>query len=305
MKRFIRQSENKAGFTIVELLTVMSIIVILIGILVPSLNMVRRYATDVKQKAQFHSTSEAMELFKNEFEVYPDSATSGVAPDYDGATQPQHYPGAARLCEAMVGQDLLGFNPASHFRADCTADGTNKIYDNPKDSLPTATRTDNLQSRKGPYLQLERANAYRLSDIYADTGDLTYNNLFVLCDEYTRVKNISTGKKIGMPVLYYKANTTGIMHDPNSDYLPAGTDNKGQIYNYLDNDYLVELGMPWNPSAVHPLHEHPEKFYENTKNDKIEITEGRPYRSDSYILLSAGFDGQYGTPDDIFNFEKE
>jgi prepilin-type N-terminal cleavage/methylation domain-containing protein len=297
MKRFIRQSENKAGFTIVELLTVMSIIVILIGILVPSLNMVRRYATDVKQKAQFHSISEAMELFKNEFEGYPDSSTPGFAPDSDEAGN--HYPGATRLCEAMVGQDLLGFHPASRFRADCT-DGTNKIYDNPKNSLPAATRAENLQSRKGPYLQLERANAYRLSNIYGDTGAIE-PNLFVLCDEYTRVKNTSTGKKIGMPVLYYKADTTGTAHNSSN---PSDPNN---IYDYQDNDYLVGLGMPWNPSAAHPMYstEEPERFYEGTKNEHIEITEGRPYRSDSYILLSAGFDGQYGTPDDIFNFEKE
>jgi hypothetical protein len=62
--------------------------------------------------------------------------------------------------------------------------------------------------------------------------------------------------------------------------------------------------MPWNPSAVHPMYTTPKIFYINTKNEKITITDGRPYRVDSYILLSAGFDGQYGTPDDIYNFEK-
>jgi prepilin-type N-terminal cleavage/methylation domain-containing protein len=301
MKRFIRQSENKAGFTIVELLTVMSIIVILIGILVPSLNMVRRYATDVKQKSQFHSISEAMELFKNEFEGYPDSSTAGKAPDLDEDNK--HYPGAARLCEAMVGQDLLGFHPASRFRADCTdgAASPTKLYANPPTSL-SPIPTDNLQARKGPYLQLERANAYKLIDIYGDNGTGAIEpNLFVLCDEYTRVKNTSTGKKIGMPVLYYKADTAGTAHNPSN---PSDPNN---IYDYQDNDYLVGLGMPWNPSAAHPMYstKEPERFYEGTKNEHIEITEGRPYRSDSYILLSAGFDGQYGTPDDIFNFEKE
>ena len=64
---------SKRAFTIVELLTVMSIIVILIGLLVPALNKVRQYATDVKQKAQFHSMDAAMELFHNEFDAYPPS----------------------------------------------------------------------------------------------------------------------------------------------------------------------------------------------------------------------------------------
>lgn len=49
----------------------------------------------------------------------------------------------------------------------------------------------------------------------------------------------------------------------------------------------------------------PVTFYEEIRNKKIEIP--RPYRADSYILISAGFDGKYGPPpdgktDDVFNF---
>jgi hypothetical protein len=40
----------------------------------------------------------------------------------------------------------------------------------------------------------------------------------------------------------------------------------------------------------------------NTKSDKIQ-TSVRSYRADSYILLSAGYDGLYGTADDVCNFE--
>ena len=68
MKSLAKQYETKAAFTIVELLTVMSIIVILIGLLVPALNNVKRYAFTVKQNAQFHSVNVALELFHYDFE---------------------------------------------------------------------------------------------------------------------------------------------------------------------------------------------------------------------------------------------
>ena len=308
MKRLIRQSEKRTGFTIVELLTVMSIIIILIGILVPSLNMVRRYATDVKQRAQFHSIEAALELFKNEFEGYPDSAYKQYELDEGGSS----YPGAARLCEAMVGGDFLGFHPSSRFRCDGAGSLTDLKNLYVETAWPGAGEWENnLRSRKGPYLQLERANAYKLSDIYGGLVTGCLASKIVLCDEYARVKNISTGKKIGMPVLYYKANTSGVIHDSNTAYLPVDGDNKDQFYNYLDNHYLVGFGMPWNPptaqggTPAHPMFTEPKRFYESTKNEKITISDGRPYRADSYILISAGFDGQYGTPDDIFNFIKE
>ena len=42
MKAIAAKFDERAGWTIVELLTVMSVIVILISLLVPGLNMVRR-----------------------------------------------------------------------------------------------------------------------------------------------------------------------------------------------------------------------------------------------------------------------
>jgi hypothetical protein len=43
------------------------------------------------------------------------------------------------------------------------------------------------------------------------------------------------------------------------------------------------------------------QFYNEIRNDRIPGGD-RPYREDSYILMSAGFDGLYGTADDVFNF---
>ncbi len=288
MKSIVKQSSRKKAFTIIELLTVMSIIVILIGVLVPALNNVRRYAKKVKQKAQFNAIQAAIELFNNENDGYPPSGA------LDGAGQP--YCGAMKLCEAMMGRDLLGFHPDSVFRADgMDVTGTRPIY------LPNP---DNVKARLGTLLQFENANAYRLgADIYGTGNTAPFQeNIFVLCDVYTR--DMRTGKKTGMPILYYKADTSNYLHDPN--FASESTDSNGNIYNYYDNQVLVVLGKPWeqagqSSSAPHSLAS-PARFYRNTRNNQI-TTVRRPYRTDSYILISAGFDGEYGTADDICNYE--
>jgi type II secretory pathway pseudopilin PulG len=297
MKPITKQSDKKTAFTIIELLTVMSIIVILIGLLVPSLNMVKRYSKEVKQRAQFHSIESALEFFSSDSEY-------GRYPPSSDATTP-HYCGAMKLCEAMMGQDLMGFHPLSSFREDCT-DGTNKLYDNnPTGDTLYPDPATNLRARKGPYLQLENANAYRMGQLYPPQTTFD-TELFVLCDVYNRVRNVSTGKGVGMPILYYKANTANIIHDPCGAQLPTATDDYGYIYNAMDNDELVKLGLPWATTTKHPMDStvNPKKFYEITKDDRITITDGWPHKPDSYILISAGFDGIYGTSDDMFNFEK-
>jgi len=72
------------------------------------------------------------------------------------------------------------------------------------------------------------------------------------------------------------------------------------IYNVLDNFALINLGFPGQDSGSHQL-ARPARFYQNIKNVQLSIA--RPYRADTYILISAGFDGEYGTADDICNFE--
>jgi len=300
MKPITKQSNKKPAFTIVELLTVMSIIVILIGLLVPALNKVKRFARDVKQKAQLHAIDAAIELFNSEHDGYPPSGAKDEAPPPDNWTARADYCGAMKLAEAMVGQDLMGFHPDSAFRSDGTPDGTSaSLY-------PTNPTTLNLNARRGPYLPLENANAYRLRDLYWEKGMSAKppydDKLFVLCDVYNRVTNRSTGKKIGMPILYYRANTANNAHDL------ADPDNPNNIYNYLDNYELVALGFPGQLPAAQggPKHDlidpDPKRFYINTKNDQITDI-SRPYRADSYILISAGWDGEYGTADDICNFD--
>ena len=288
MKSIVKHSSRKKAFTIIELLTVMSIIVILIGVLVPALNNVRRYAKKVKQLAQFNAINAAIELFSNENDGYPPSGS------LDGAGQP--YCGAMKLCEAMMGRDLLGFHPDSVFRADgLDATSTRPIY------LPTP---NNLKARMGALLQFDNANAYRIgADIYGTGNTTPFNeNIFVLCDVYTR--DMRTGKKTGMPILYYKADTSNYLHDPNQSM--DVTNSGGNIYNYWDNQALVSLGKPWEQVGGSSTTQHslanPARFYRNTRNNQI-TTVRRPYRTDSYILISAGFDGEYGTADDICNFD--
>ena len=289
MKPIVKPSNRKTAFTIVELLTVMSIIIILMGLLAPAMNRVRRFARRVSQKNQFHSIDVALEMFRAEFDGFPDSGAM------DTATPPQSYCGAMKLAEAMMGQDLLGFHPDSRFRSDGQVDATpaTQLY-------PPTPPLVNLKTRKEPYLPLENANAHQLKNIFSTSAPFNEDR-FVLCDVYTRATNLSTGKRIGMPILYYKANTSRTTHDHT---LPPA-DN---IYNYLDNNQLVELGKPWDPpptGAAHTLFSDNTKFYTSTRNTKIPTTITRPYRSDSYILISAGFDGEYGTPDDVFNFEED
>jgi len=180
------------------------------------------------------------------------------------------YCGAMKLAEAIMGQNLFGFHPESVFRADgLDAAGSLDLYPDNVDALRQDGLDANLRVRRGPYLLPENANAHRLLDVYGKgrTGPFD-GNLFVLCDTYIRKR--PSGVKTGMPILYYRADPNGMTHD---------------------------VDDPDNPANIYD-----KRFYTNTQSDKI-VTQAKPYNTDSFIFISAGYDGLYGTADDICNFD--
>jgi hypothetical protein len=249
------------------------------SLLVPALTMVKRFAKRVTQKNQFHGIQVALDLFNAEWEDYPPSGL------YDEATPPQPYCGSMKLCEAMVGQDLLGFHPDSRFLRDGTDGLGVQLYD----------PSDPDRSGRRQYLKPDSANGNRVQDLYSSSGVFNQRSL-LLCDVYFRVTHRSTGRFTGMPVLYYKADISRTAHNVDNPLDPEN------IYRFSDNHRLVELGIPWDPASPHPLFADPRIFYQRSLNPQIEVTGNRPYNADSYILLSGGFDGIYGTDDDIYNF---
>jgi prepilin-type N-terminal cleavage/methylation domain-containing protein len=322
---------TKKGFTIIELLTVLSIIIILISILVPGLNRARVFAKKVTQKGQFHEISKGLELFRNDHqETLPDSG----AADTDTAG-PYGYCGAMKLCEAMLGQDGMGYHPSSRFFSSgkgSDATGTEVdlypldlcVQTNPSAySGPTADPllVTNMRERN-KYIESDNIKATRLSALYSwydtaaqgasyydgltfQTSTNTYPYAFpnaVITDVYLHASSLCGGKKLGMPVLYYKADPSKLVHDPN--YVPAvGTPNPN-IYNFDDNHAITGLGCPWDASATvtpHPMYTNPYVFYKAITNKNVTSTP-RPHNEDGYILISAGYDGLYGTRDDVFNF---
>ncbi|MCE5184728.1 MAG: type II secretion system GspH family protein [Planctomycetaceae bacterium] len=311
------KTNTTRGFTIIELLTVMAVIAVLIGLLVPALNLVKDHAKEIQQKAQFHAIDVGLEMFKSEFGAYPDSFENALeVPRID---TDNNYCGSEKLAEALVGWDLLGFHPKSGFRSDgenfFAAVGADVwVYDTVDGlqipgSYEEADNVANVKARKGPMIDLENANAFRMQDVYGATNLLDFNpNNFVLCDVFAK-KRVSA-VKTGMPILYYRARTAFQFQDYGDTKR-----NRDDVYDYDDNIALINLGTAEAQSQPHEFENgigkvNYLKFEDMILNTQVQEATGgatglrRPYRADSYIMISAGKDGIYGTADDIFNFEK-
>ncbi|OHB58226.1 MAG: hypothetical protein A2Y12_02315 [Planctomycetes bacterium GWF2_42_9] len=309
-----RSNQSKKAFTIVELLTVMGVIAILIGLLVPALNIVRRIAKDTKQRAQFHSIEVALEIFKNDTGEYPESSRF-----VDGSG---NVTGAQRMTEALVGRDLQGYDPASRWHPQLDLSGTpTNAYSTNTGGTPSE-QDKSLQRRKGPYLKLENVGAFGAQDLYL-AGNFTpiYYNVTtqspLMTDVYAeRQVTLINGKivKAGTPILYFKANTSykDLGSDSGAAKRNAGFDStQGYTtvaYNAYDNIDILNLKHIMKPTSteIHPVSDATtshKKFYDLITNPQISTNlDGVAYNTDSFILMSAGKDGLFGTADDIYNF---
>ena len=224
---------NQKAFTMIELLVVVSIIVLLVGIMVPAVQQALNIAKDGVVGTQLHNIEMGLEMFKND-----KLAGYGDYPPSSDATKS----GAELVCEALVGRDLMGYDPTGNYAA-----------------------TD---PRRGPFIKLGTVDfkAYGAGHV-------------MLC-------------KWGTPILYYRA-TPGV---------PLASSTVLDSYSMGDNASFINAypGL----AASHPLTD-VIKFIKYVDNPQIGISARGPYNPESFILVSAGKDGIYGTDDDITNFEKK
>jgi len=276
----------KRAFTIVELLTVLAVLALLVGLLIPSLIMARNAARVAKQRVQLASIDQALLAFRNDDGDYPPLPPK--EPDTGMPVEPG-YCGAQMLAEAFFGLDLLGYYPETSWNGDI--------------SEYTMGAGSVLADRKKRYLDLESVDVVTVNDLYGEKGQIgqLVSGTYVICDVFGRM-DVTIGteqKKVGLPILYFKA-------DPSKFSFSMGTLNDN-VYDIRDNLQLIVTQMLFDQN-VNNLPANAHKIMNNFFLEEYKIvdpkitTKNWPHRPDSYILISAGLDGLYGTSDDITNF---
>jgi prepilin-type N-terminal cleavage/methylation domain-containing protein len=301
------RTRNKA-FTLVELLTVIGIISLLLSLALPALNEARVRAREVGNKASLHSIGVAIESFANDMGYYPES--NRINPNTNEKCRlnlvdnPDNEPiivvddepdqGAHTLFEALFGLDKQGFQK-DHY------------YQNDGDGYPVApTRGGILAETKrwGPYLELESVDLGEMRDAHPngdkfDPGGVNMNPVFV----------DTLDKKAPKAVLYYRARASKRLLWPADGNYPDDS-----IYDYDDNINITQDKYTGSSDYMYPQIAIDEDFYRfiwdnrtgvgTTEDDMFRSPSARPYKKDSFILINAGRDHQYGTADDLCNFQK-
>ena len=316
------------AFTLIELLVVIAIITLLISILLPTLAKAREQAQNVKTRATLKSIGEGAELYRNENESdqtaritngYPPSAL-GEDPAVAGT---QDICGAQWIVRYLMGKDLSGYAPRRNVPASLLnpGDPAEEVawYQYNADGRPTVDRV-------GPYMTGEAVKIVATRDL-PRAQDHPWSN-------YEQQVFIDT---FGYPILYYVANAAqGGKPRPN---LASYNGSVAGVYTMLDNGYFTGQCTgsacsrpPWDfgNGGDHPLGHFgphpPDQPIDplNALNDakcfpyyildrglydasstggtgQVRLT--APRRKDSFLLISAGKDGIFGTPDDVNNFK--
>jgi len=329
------------GFSLVELLTVIAIIVLLIGILVPAVNHARKIAKDTVSKALIGTLSTAIETFRADQQVggsYPPSASDHkitgrltymvVDPRSmpSGGTSPlpnMEISGAGLLVWALAGADLQGTTGFRTFRNDSRfwAEDSGIAYE-----LDQDTRQP-LRARVGPLVDLAKVEVTRWNP---NARTRAGRGSFEIPAELEAAESLGSRPPrreypmfldaFGGPVLYWRADPAGVQI---ADESPDAVDPESRgRYHFLDNGGLLEEDASTKQDALllRPVDKRHHVFWADLGTDLYDpefkqpgfpgyirnrdvTTRVAPHNQDSYLLVTAGQDGIYGTGDDIANFE--
>ncbi|MCF7958970.1 MAG: type II secretion system GspH family protein [Phycisphaerae bacterium] len=278
---------RRKGFTLVELLVVIGIIALLLSIALPAFNVVKKKAKETAFRGVMHAVESGLEVFKVDMGDYPDSKPfqwgGGSATDV----------GAHILAEAVFGYDKLGYQK-NHFYA--VADGTTGVRaGTPIDANGSET------SRFGPYIEADNIRIGTMNETAPPAGyALTAAQQLVWETNSHPVIFDDFSKDFPMPLLYYKANTRGRViddiyrYDDNAEITDVNDMFKQPFTKYIAGNLKCFPSYVWNPKTGAGA------------NEALRLNDpaARPFKKESFILMSAGIDGSYGTDDDINNFTR-
>lgn len=328
------RTPRRTGFTLVELLTVIGIISLLIGILLPSLSRARDQAKRLRVQAQVSAVEKGLELFYNDFRNYPDSSYgqdiirwsagyvgNGLVPPDNG--QESFLSGAHWLARALTGHDFGGVDSRGVMlerRGASTVDFSAFRGD-------TAT-PGQYSERKGTYLD---------APVFARDDDTKFINATSGTFRGPSTRRLVVIDGYNFPILYYRANPRA--------RLPFQTGQDVQIngvYNQGDNAMLTGGLVPtggssegWDFAGANFRHglgwfgqgNANTSVNANNIHEKAPSNTTPPYRGkgfadfvhdenaheaggamkaqlpESFLLVSPGKDGVYGSDDDVTNIK--
>ncbi len=298
---------HRAGFTLVELLTVVGIIALLIGILLPSMGRARIQARKGATAATLKAIGDGFEMFHNNFRHYPDSRyRRDPITDFGGAPPNANHmlSGAHWMARALIGHDFQGVDAEGLVMGD--------------GAFTSLTVADLMNvDRKGTYLG---GDVYaRDSDTrFAHEGDFVATGRPVLFDSFD------------FPILYYRANprakqwlgpTAPAIYVQQDNAAITGSDVSSMAAEGWDFGGVGALtGIPIHPmgqigtytaSDPHDVHDPPtggitgktfaDFLHHHGAGDIGTVL--KPHNPDRFVLISAGPDGSFGTDDDVTNFK--
>lgn len=267
--------QPRAGFTLVEVLVVIGIIVLLISILLPAIGKAYTQSVRTKMQTDIQAIVQALEAYRQDHGDFPRTSPDGTTVNFVGRLgSAGKADGAQLLCRALMGPGQLTVDGADGpgFRTIGAIGGVaqGKVY--------------------GPYLPMER---FKL--VKPDTGFTP-----VKPDVVGDADNACIADRGGRPILYYPAIKNAEVRAPNgfiSRYEWGVSTGIRPMFNSMDNDLFLpidkfEIIMGDAAVTAGTNNLDPAK----AKNGQIDDGEQAEYTGD-FVLLSAGPDNVFGPAD--------